>query len=165
MDLALAELIASSTVSITDAARRHGITRSALSKRFHAKISSRAQGAESRRMLNNKQEEELMYHIHHICERCLPPTPQIVANIAEERYDGKLSKDWSSRFVARRKHRLHTGLFETETAPKARKSDRLLFVHDHSSHVNMKFVNWCEKHKILLAAICLTLLTDCSLWT
>jgi hypothetical protein len=44
-----------------------------------------------------------------------------------------------------------TGLFEKETASKARRSHRLLFVDGHGSHVNMKFLNWCEQHKILLA--------------
>lgn len=44
-----------------------------------------------------------------------------------------------------------TGLFEKETASKARRSHRLLFVDEHGSHVNMKFLDWCEQHKVLLA--------------
>ncbi|KAI6788227.1 hypothetical protein KC361_g9166 [Hortaea werneckii] len=44
-----------------------------------------------------------------------------------------------------------TGLFEKETAPKARRSHRLLFVDGHGSHLNMKFLDWCEQHKTLLA--------------
>ncbi len=44
-----------------------------------------------------------------------------------------------------------TGLFEKETSSKARRSHRLLFVDGHGSHVNMKFLNWCEQHRILLA--------------
>ena len=44
-----------------------------------------------------------------------------------------------------------TDLFEKETAGKARRSHRLLFVDGHGSHVNMKFLDWCEQHKILLA--------------
>lgn len=44
----------------------------------------RAQVAESRRMLNNKQEEALINYIHYLCERCLPPTPRIVANVAQK---------------------------------------------------------------------------------
>ena len=294
MEAALSDLRSSRSVNISDAARRHGVTRSALSKRFHAKTSSLAQGAESRRMLNDKQEEELINYIHHLCERCLPPTPKIVANVAQELCGRKLSRNWSSRFVARHKHRLDarylntidlarhkadsrsnyeayfaiigqkveeynisadniynmgekgfligklqktrriftrdlyeqgtltgagqdgsrewitvvaticadgtklspaliykaisgnlqdtwlddfepdkhdchfasspngwtsdelgyswlTGLFEKETAPKARRSHRLLFVDGHGSHLNMKFLEWCEQHKILLA--------------
>jgi hypothetical protein len=44
-----------------------------------------------------------------------------------------------------------TGLFEKETAVKAKRSWRLLFVDGHGSHVNMKFLNWCERHRILTA--------------
>ena len=43
------------------------------------------------------------------------------------------------------------GLFEKETAVKAKRSWRLLFVDGHGSHVNMKFLNWCERHRILVA--------------
>ena len=43
------------------------------------------------------------------------------------------------------------GLFEKETASKARRSHRLLFVDGHGSHVNMKFLDWCGHHKVLLA--------------
>jgi len=294
MDLALADLRSSDDLKISDVAKKHGVTRSALSKRVNAKTSSRARGYESQRMLNDKQEEELIKYIHHLCDQCLPSTPKIVANIAQELCGRRLSKSWSSRFVARHKHRLDarylntidlarhradsrsnygayfaivgekieeykisadniynmdekgfligklqksrriftqelherrnlakagqdgsrewitvaaticadgtrlppaliykavsgnlqdtwlndfdpdehdchfasspkgwtsdelgyswlTGLFDKETASKARRSHRLLFVDGHGSHVNMKFLNWCEQHKVLLA--------------
>lgn len=44
-----------------------------------------------------------------------------------------------------------TGLFEKGTAAKAKRSWRLLFVDGHGSHVNMKFLEWCEQHRILVA--------------
>lgn len=294
MDLALAEPRSSDGLKISDIAKKHGVTRSALSKRVNAKTSSKARGYESQRMLNDKQEEELINYIHHLCEQCLPPTPKIVANIAQELCGRRLSKSWSSRFVARHRHRLDarylntvdlarhradsmsnyeayfaivgekieeykisadniynmdekgfligklqksrriftqelyergnlaksgqdgsrewitvaaticadgtrlppaliykavsddlqdtwlndfdpdehdchfasspkgwtsdelgyswlTGLFDKETASKARRLNRLLFVDGHGSHVNMKFLDWCEQHKVLLA--------------
>jgi AraC-like DNA-binding protein len=294
MEAALIELRSSGDPNISSVARKHGVSRSTLSRRFRSKTSSSARGVESRRVLNNRQEDELINYIHHLCERCLPPTPKVVANIAQELCGRRLSKNWSSRFVARHKHRLDarylntidlarhradsrsnyeayfaiigqkledykisadniynmdekgfligrlqkarrvfarelyergtlagagqdgsrewitvvaticadgtrlspaliykaisgnlqdtwlddfepdehdchfasspkgwtsdelgyswlTGLFEKETAPKARRSYRLLFVDGHGSHVNMKFLNWCEQHKVLLA--------------
>lgn len=48
-------------------------------------------------------------------------------------------------------HSWLTNLFEKETPGKARRSYRLLFVDGHGSHINMKFLQWCEQHKILLA--------------
>lgn len=105
MDIALAKLRSSDGLKISDVARKHGLTRSALSKRVRAKTSSRARGYESQGMLNDKQEEELVNYIHHLCEHCLPPTPEIVANIAQELCGRKLSKNWSSRFVAKQERK------------------------------------------------------------
>lgn len=90
MEAALIDLRSSSSLNIASVARKHGVTRSALSKRIHAKTSSLAKGAESRRILNNKQEEELVSYIDHLCERCLPLTPSTVANIAQELCGRKL---------------------------------------------------------------------------
>jgi transposase-like protein len=60
MDAALSDLKSSDGLKISHIARKHGVTSSALSKRVHAKTSSRARGYESQRMLNDKQEEELV---------------------------------------------------------------------------------------------------------
>lgn len=78
MEAALTELRSSGSLSIASAAKGHGVTKLALSSRFHAKTDSLAQGAKSRRIFNDKQEEELVSYIHHLCGRCLPPTPKIV---------------------------------------------------------------------------------------
>jgi len=42
-------------------------------------------------------------------------------------------------------------VFENETKSKARRSRRLLFLDGHGSHLNMRFLNWCLQHKILIA--------------
>lgn len=84
MDATLADLRSFDSLKISDVAKKHGVARSALSKRIHAKTSSRARGYESQRMFNDKQEEELVNYKHSLCERCLPPMPKIVANIAQE---------------------------------------------------------------------------------
>lgn len=44
-----------------------------------------------------------------------------------------------------------TGLFEKETVIKAKRSWRLLFVDGDGSHLNVKFLNRCEQHRILIA--------------
>jgi transposase-like protein len=124
MEAALADLRSSSSRNISSTAKKYGVTRSALSKRLHAKTFSSAQGAESRRVLNDKQEEELINYIHHLCERCLPPTPKIVANIAQELCGRKPSKNWSSRFVARHKHRLDARYLNTIDLARHRADSR-----------------------------------------
>ena len=46
-----------------------------------------------------------------------------------------------------------TTIFDRYTKPKARngRDYRLLFVDGHGSHINMKFLNWCEQHNVLVA--------------
>ena len=294
MDAALADLESTDNLSISEAARKYGVGRSALSRRFNHKATSKAQYHDSTRLLNNVQENELLKYIRRLCERCLPPTPKILASIAHEICGKKPSKNWAARFVARHRAQIDarylntldlarhkadsrasyehyfdmvgarireydmlpantykmdkkgflvgrlqktqrvftrdlyeqgklvgagqdgsrewitvvaticadgthlsptliykavsgslrdtwldgfeprrqscyftsspngwtndelgyswlTGLFEKETAAKAKRSWRLLFVDGHSSHVNMNFLDWCEQHRILVA--------------
>jgi hypothetical protein len=42
-------------------------------------------------------------------------------------------------------------IFDRETKQKARSHWRLLILDGHGSHVNMKFINYCDANKILLA--------------
>ena len=46
-----------------------------------------------------------------------------------------------------------TQVFDRFTRSKARhgRDYRLLFVDGHSSHINMRFLNWCEKNRVLVA--------------
>jgi hypothetical protein len=43
-----------------------------------------------------------------------------------------------------------SGLFDRSTKKKANqgREPRLLFVDDHNSHINLKFLDWCDKHNI-----------------
>ncbi|KAI1006687.1 hypothetical protein K3495_g1545 [Podosphaera aphanis] len=44
-----------------------------------------------------------------------------------------------------------THIFEPETNGKVRRGWRLLFVDGHGSHINRKFLEWCQTHRILVA--------------
>lgn len=44
-----------------------------------------------------------------------------------------------------------TGVFDRETKDKARRQWRLLFLDGHGSHLTMKFFDYCDDNKILLA--------------
>ncbi|KAF2176819.1 DDE-domain-containing protein [Zopfia rhizophila CBS 207.26] len=44
-----------------------------------------------------------------------------------------------------------TQVFNQETKEKARRQYRLLILDGHGSHVNMRFIEYCDKNKILLA--------------
>jgi hypothetical protein len=113
MDATLADLKASNSLSISETARKYGVGRSALSRRLNLKATSTAQYRDSTRLLNNTQERELLRYSRRLCERCLPPTPRIVANVAQELCGKTPSKNWATRFVARHKDQLDARYFNT----------------------------------------------------
>lgn len=56
-------------------------------------------------------------------------------------------------------------LFDRETRDKAKRDWRLLYVGGHGSHLTLKFLDWCQTNKILVAVYPLMQRTDCSRWT
>ena len=62
--------------------------------------------SECRQRLTNSQEEVLIGHINKLTDRGLPPTSQIVRNLAEEIAGSSVGKNWTSDFVQRHKDRL-----------------------------------------------------------
>ena len=106
MEAALAELNSSQSPCIAAVARKYGIKRSTLSRRWKGVTTTRAQAAEDKRFLNNQQEQQLIQHIKQLCDRCLPPTPAIVANIASRLAGRAPGGKWCSRFVIRHKDEL-----------------------------------------------------------
>jgi hypothetical protein len=42
-------------------------------------------------------------------------------------------------------------VFDPITKPKARREKRLLIVDGHGSHLNMRFLDWCNNHSIIVA--------------
>jgi len=46
-----------------------------------------------------------------------------------------------------------TKIFDRNTKEKAGNSRRLLIVDGHSSHVNIKFINYCDRNRIILAVL------------
>jgi hypothetical protein len=111
MDAAPADSRSSIDLSISATAKKYCAGRSALSRSFNFKAASTAQYHDSTRLPNNAQEKELPKYIRRLCERCLPPTPRIVANIAQKICGKEPSKNWSTRFVARHKDQLDARYF------------------------------------------------------
>jgi len=64
-------------------------------------------------------------------------------------YFASSSSGWTSEDLG---YSWLTTLFDRYTKEKARKGRdwRLLYVDGHNSHLNMRFVNYCEAHRILL---------------
>ena len=86
---------------------RAGLGRTTLSRRFRGITVSRTESnSEIRQCLTNTQEEALIKQINKLSIRNMPPTSQIVKNLAEEIYGRKIYKNWTANFVYRHKDRL-----------------------------------------------------------
>ena len=101
MDAAIAELQSSSSRNVSAVAKKHGIARSTLWRRWKGITTSRDQTVGKSRFLNDQQEQQLLQHIRDACDRCLPPTPAIVAGIAAQLGGRPPGHNWCSRFVER----------------------------------------------------------------
>ena len=102
IERAIAHLEAQNSPNISATAREFGVSRETLSKRFHKKTVSRVQSTATHKMkLSPTQEEVLVAHINKLSDRGLPPTPQIVRNLAKELSKTDVGGHWVSRFCAR----------------------------------------------------------------
>jgi hypothetical protein len=70
---------------ITVTAKQWGVARETLSKRFRGETGSNQDATSyARRQLTDIQEKTLIQYINKLSNRGLPPTPQIMKNLAEE---------------------------------------------------------------------------------
>jgi Tc5 transposase DNA-binding domain len=61
---------------------------------------------ERRQALNKAQEDVLLGYIDKLTDKRIPPTPQILKNLAEEIVGRRLGKNWTSDFYIRHKDRI-----------------------------------------------------------
>ena len=87
-------------------AKKWQLERTTLAKHFKGQTQSiETYRSESSCQLNNAQEEVLIGYIDKLTLRGLPPTPQIMRNLAEEIVIGPVGINWHANFVAH--HRDH----------------------------------------------------------
>jgi hypothetical protein len=100
--LALAEIGSENKPNYAEYARKYELDRTTLSRRHRGKTVSRKEAtSEHRQNLTTLQEQELIHHINHLSDRNLPPTAEIVQNIAEEMFRYIIGKNWTGNFVRR----------------------------------------------------------------
>jgi hypothetical protein len=66
-----------------------------------------------RQALTTEEEEALIGHINKLTDRGIPPTPQILKNIAEEIARVTLGINWTTRFCKRHRGRLKSEYLRT----------------------------------------------------
>ena len=92
------------------AARYPGVNRTTLSRRLRGVQRSYIESrSESIQNLTIAQEEVLIDFINRLTNRALPPTSQIVKNVAEELCGKEVGKNWVGQFTIRQSARLHSG--------------------------------------------------------
>ena len=109
IELAIADLKRQDKPNIMGTAKKYGLNESTLRRRYKGQnLSHRAATSEYRQRLTFTQEEVLIGQINRLTDRGLPPTSQIVKNLAEEMIGSPIGKNWTGQFVKRYKSRLQS---------------------------------------------------------
>ena len=107
IELAIAHLKAQEQLNYAAVAKLYGVELTTLRRRFLSLTGTRAQAtSEHHQALNNVQEDTLLRYIDKLTDKFIPPTTQIVKNLAEEILGGPVGKNWPARFVQRHKNRI-----------------------------------------------------------
>jgi hypothetical protein len=136
IELAVADLESQESLNYAQTAKKWNVHRSTLSRRHRGVTGSKDdQYSYAVQALTNVQEDVLVRYINDLSARGLPPTPQIVKNLAEELANKKLSHNWVGRFVKRKKTLLKSVYLTT--------IDHRRKVSDNSHHYEHFFTNVC----------------------
>lgn len=107
IDDAIAYFEAEKEVSYNKAAKLYGVSASTLARRHQGKQGSRAAATSTHHQsLNDVQEDTLLRYIDRLTDRHMPPTTQVVKNLAEEIAGQPIGKNWTARFLRRHSKRI-----------------------------------------------------------
>jgi hypothetical protein len=98
---ALEDLRLQDVPNVSDTARRYGVCRKNLSKRWKGTAGSVAEKATSQRLLSLQQERTLLDYINYLTSIGLPPTPAMLRNFATDILGQPPGHTWCSRFCKR----------------------------------------------------------------
>jgi len=102
IQLAIADLESQNRINYTTTAKKWDLDRTTLARRHRGETGTREKAtSNSYKALTDLQEKALVKHINTLNTRGMPPTPQIVKNLAEELANRKLNKNWVANFTER----------------------------------------------------------------
>jgi Tc5 transposase DNA-binding domain len=102
IELAIADLRAQDKPNYRATAKKYALDNNTLRRRFLGlQLSPAASASLHRQRLLIVQEKALIDQINRLTDRGLPPTSQMVRNLAEEMIQGKVGKNWTGEFVRR----------------------------------------------------------------
>ena len=88
-------------INYSQIAKKYGVNRSTLSRRWRGIQGPMQSKIEKTRLLNNTQEIKLIKYIETLTNRGLPPTREIIRNFASEIAAKEPEKNWVNRFIKR----------------------------------------------------------------
>jgi Tc5 transposase DNA-binding domain len=142
---AITDLQSQERVNYSATAKRYNLERTTLAKRFQGKtVSNQEATSYARRQLTDTQEKTLIQYINKLSNQGIPPTPQIVKNLAVEIAGDKLGPNWVSRFCKRHQKDLKSVYLRT--------IDHKRKVADNSAY----FQHFYEQVRLLFIAILYT---------
>jgi hypothetical protein len=110
MELALQDLHRQDVPNFQATANLYSVDRTTLRRRFNGEQQSISESrSETSRRLSDAQEAVLIDFINRLTNTSLPPTSQIVKNVAEELCNMTVGKNWVGDFTRRHKDVLHSG--------------------------------------------------------
>ena len=87
--------------SLSKVAKKWGVDRSTLSRRWGGLTGPRSEGYAQQQALSPQQELELVRYIKALTKRSLPPTREMVTNFASSIAKRELGESWVTRFLNR----------------------------------------------------------------
>ena len=109
IEAALADLRLQDKPNVSATADKHKVERSTLSRRWNKVTRSREDGYDSMRFLSTIQSKALIKYINDLTERGLPPTVQMVRNLAAGIAGKQPGNHWTARWLAAHKNELKSG--------------------------------------------------------
>src|SRR3954447_17346589 len=101
---AIADLKSQGDANFSKIARKWGVNRTTLRRRFKGEQRSYEQfRSEAKQCLSEAEEEVRIGQINKLSERGLPLTSRIARNLAEEILGGSVGKNWHASFVRQHK--------------------------------------------------------------
>ena len=88
---------------LAEFARKWGVTRSTLSRRWRRVTGPKSDGYAHQQALSQQQESELVRYITELTKQGQPPTREMIRNFSSEVAHQQLSESWVTRFINRHK--------------------------------------------------------------
>ena len=132
--LAITDLESQAQPNFSSTARTYDVNRITLARRFKGESVSKQDAISYiSKALTNAEEDVLVRYINDLNARGLPPTPQIVKNLAEEIANTNLGPNWTTRFLQRKKNVLRSVYLTT--------IDHKRKISDNSHHYEHFYTN------------------------